>query len=92
VSIHTTTASPWPSRAAYFSAAIFIAASGSVNLLYGIAKGTDPASSAVWGAVSVAASITFALSWPALIRSRSFSGAIVAIVALFLSGGYNIVL
>ena len=90
MTISKATGSPWPARVAYFSAAIFIGASGSVNLLYGLAKGTDPASSAVWGAVSVAASITFALSWPALIRSRSLSGAIVAIVALLLSGGYSI--
>ena len=75
MSIPTTTASPWPSKGAYFSAAVFIAASGSVNLIYGIGKGSDPANSAVWGAVSVAASITFALSWPALIRVRSFSSA-----------------
>jgi hypothetical protein len=93
VSIPTATASPWPSRAAYFSAAVFIAASGSVNLIYGIGRGSDPASSAVWGAVSVAASITFALSWPALIRAagnRSLSGAAVALVALLLSGAYSI--
>ena len=91
--ISCTPASTWPAKFAYLSASIFIAASGSVNLLYGIQKGSDPASSAVWGAVSVAASITFALSWPALIRTagnRSFSGAMVAIVALLLSGGYSI--
>ena len=85
--ISCTPASTWPAKFAYLSASIFIAASGSVNLIYGIGKGSDPASSAVWGAVSVAASITFALSWPALIRAagnRSFSGAVVAIVALLL--------
>ena len=93
MSIPTTTASPWPSWAAYLSAAVFIGASGSVNLLYGIGKGQDPASSAVWGAVSVAASITFALSWPALIRAASnwsLSGTVVALIAMLLSGGYSI--
>jgi hypothetical protein len=93
VSILTTTASPWPCRAAYFSAAVFIAASCSVNLIFGIGKGSDTATSAVWGAVSVAASIIFALSYPALIRAagnRSLSGAAVALVAMLLSGTYSI--
>jgi hypothetical protein len=90
VPISCTPASTWPAKFAYLSASIFIAASGSVNLLYGVAKGQDPANAAVWGTVSVAASITFALSWPALIKARSLSRAMVAIVAMLLSGGYSI--
>jgi hypothetical protein len=61
VSCSSTPLAGVPAKFAYFSAGIFIAASGSVNLLYGISKGQDLASSAVWGGVSVAASITFAL-------------------------------
>ena len=57
----------WPARLAYCAPAIFTLASAGTNLYYGISKGADAASSAMWGAVSVAVSIVFALSWPAFI-------------------------
>jgi hypothetical protein len=43
--------------------------SSGTNLNYGISRGADAPSSAVWGAVSVAVGIVFALSWTALIKA-----------------------
>jgi len=89
----TTTASPWPARCAYISAAIFTAASGLTNLTYGWQKGDTFATSLVWSGVAGAVSIVFALSWPALIRSvdaRRWSAALISLVALTLSGAYSI--
>jgi hypothetical protein len=68
-------------------------ASAGANLNYGISKGGDAASSAVWGAVSVAVSIVFALSWPALIKSvqrRQWTLAPMAAAALVLTGAYGV--
>jgi hypothetical protein len=87
------TASPWPARAAYFSAAIFTGASGTINVTYGWQKGGDLAASLTWAAVAAAVAIVFALSWPALIRSleaRRWSAALVALVALVLAGSYSV--
>src|SRR5262245_884388 len=89
----TATATPWPARAAYFSAAIFTGASGSINVTYGWQKGGDLAGSLTWAAVAAAVAIVFALSWPALIRSleaRRWSAALVALVALVLAGSYSV--
>jgi hypothetical protein len=86
-------ASPWPARAAYFSAAIFTGASGTINVTYGWQKGSDLAGSLTWSAVAAAVAIVFALSWPALIRSletRRWSAAMVALVALVLAGSYSV--
>ena len=86
-------ASLWPSRAAYVAAAVFLGASGAINLTYGWAKGSDIPSSLTWAAVSVAVAIMFALAWPALIRSidgRRWSAALVAAAALILAGSYSI--
>ena len=86
-------ASPWSSRGAYVAAAVFLGASGAINLTYGWAKGSDIPSSLTWAAVSVAVAITFALAWPALIRSvdaKRWSAALVALAALVLAGGYSI--
>jgi drug/metabolite transporter (DMT)-like permease len=83
----------WPPRAAYLAAAVFLGASGAINLTYGWAKGSDIPSSLTWAAVSVAVAITFALTWPALIRSvdaKRWSAALVALAALVLAGGYSI--
>ena len=88
----TTTASPWPARCAYISAAIFTAASGLTNLNYGWQKGDTLATSLVWSGVAGAVAIVFALSWPALIRSvdaRRWSAALISLVALALSGAYS---
>ena len=89
----TTTASPWPARCAYISAAIFTAASGLTNLTYGWQKGDTLATSLVWSGVAGAVAIVFALSWPALIRSvdaRRWSAALISFVALALSGTYSV--
>ena len=89
----TATPSVWPARAAYFSAAIFTGASGTINVTYGWQKGGDLAGSLTWAAVAAAVAIVFALSWPALIRSleaRRWSAALVALVALVLSGSYSV--
>jgi hypothetical protein len=51
----TTVGAVWPARAAYFSAAIFTAASGGTNLIYGWQKGGDLASSLVWADLGCAA-------------------------------------
>jgi hypothetical protein len=93
VSIPTTTASPWPPRAAYFSAAVFIGASGATNVIYGWQKGTDLPTSFVWAGVAGAVAVIFALSWPALIRSveaRRWSAALVSLLALVLAGTYSV--
>ena len=89
----TTTASPWPARCTYISAAIFTAASGLTNLTYGWQKGDTLATSLVWSGVAGAVAIVFALSWPALIRSvdaRRWSAALISLVALALSGAYSV--
>jgi uncharacterized membrane protein len=68
-------------------------ASGGTNLFYGIAKGTDAASSLVWATVSVGVSIIFALSWPAFIVSldrRQWSRALLVLIALILTGTYSV--
>jgi len=93
MTVHTPGGSPWPARCAYAAAGLFSAASGITNLLYGIAKGTDFGTSLVWGAVSVAVSIVFALSWPAALISadrKRWSRAGMAFVALLLTGTYSV--
>ena len=93
MSIPTTTASPWPSRAAYFSAAIFIGASGATNILYGWQKGTDLPTSLVWAAVAGAVAIVFALAWPAVLKSleaKRWSAAALSLFALVLAGSYSV--
>ena len=89
----TATASPWPARAAYFSAAIFTGAAGTINVTYGWQKGADLAGSLTWSAVAAAVAIVFALSWPALIRSleaRRWSAALISLAALALAGSYSV--
>jgi hypothetical protein len=93
MTLNTPGASAWPARFAYGAAALFSAASGITNLLYGIAKGTDFGTSLVWGTVSVAVSVVFALSWPAVILSadrKQWSRAAMALIALLLTGTYSV--
>jgi hypothetical protein len=66
VTILTATASLWPSRAACFSAAVFIGASGATNVLNGWQKGIDLPTSLVWSGVAGAVAVIFPLSWPPL--------------------------
>src|SRR6478672_10818395 len=83
----------WPARLAYIAGGLFTLASAGTNLIYGWSKGADLGSSLVWAAVSVAVSIVFALSWPALIRSIDAKqwtrGAMVG-VALLITGAYSV--
>jgi hypothetical protein len=93
VTIPIATASPWPARAAYFSAAIFIATSATTNIVYGWNKGDSLVTSLVWAGVSGAVAIVFALAWPALIRSvdaKRWSAALISLVALLLAGAYSV--
>jgi hypothetical protein len=93
MTVHTPGGSPWPARCAYAAAGLFSAASGITNLLYGITKGTDFGTSLVWGAVSAAVSIVFALSWPAVLMSadrKQWSRAAMAFIALLLTGTYSV--
>jgi hypothetical protein len=90
MSLSADKASPWPARAAYVSAAIFLAASGSINVTYGWGKGETIVSSLTWAAVSAGVAVVFALAWPALIRGRSWSEIGVALAALMLAGSYSI--
>jgi hypothetical protein len=93
VYVSTTAGSHWPVRLAYSASALFSLASGGTNLIYGWLKGTDPASSFVWAAVSVGVSIIFALSWPALLISldrRQWVRAIMVFVALVVTGTYSV--
>jgi hypothetical protein len=93
VTIPTTAASPWPARAAYFSASIFISASGVTNVIYGFNKGDNLATSLVWAGVAGAVAIVFALAWPALIRSvdaKRWSATLISFVALLLAGTYSV--
>jgi hypothetical protein len=93
VIIPIATASPWPARCAHLSAAIFIAASGTTNVVYGFSKGDTLATSCVWAGVAGAVAIVFALTWPALIRSvdaKRWSAAFISLVALLLAGAYSV--
>jgi hypothetical protein len=93
MSIPTTTASPWPCRAAYFSAAVFIGASGATNVLYGWSKGTDLPTSLVWAGVAGAVAVIFALAWPAVLKSleaKRWSAAALSLFAVVLAGSYSV--
>ena len=94
MSVPTAAAGPWPARCAYISAAIFLAASGTANVVYGYSKGSDLASSLVWAGVAGAVALLAALAWPAFIRSieaRRWSAAAMAFVALALATTYSTV-
>jgi hypothetical protein len=83
----------WPARLAFCAAVIFTLASTGTNLIYGISKGADTASSAVWAAVSVAVSIVFALSWPAFLQCldrREWARAMMVLAALIVTGSYSV--
>jgi hypothetical protein len=93
VVLSTTTGHQWPSRAAYLAASVFIAASGATNIAYGWQKGSDLVTSLVWAGVSAGVAIIFALSWPAMIKSldgKRYSAALIALVAMLLSGAYSV--
>jgi hypothetical protein len=90
----STDASPanWPQRLAFIAASLFTAASFGTNIAYGWGKGDSVISCTIWAAVAGAVAIVFALSWPALIKSmeaRRWSAALVALIALSLTGSYS---
>lgn len=89
----TSNASSLATRLSFAAALIFTSASTGTNLLYGWNKGTDAYTSLVWAAVSVGVSIVFVLSWPALLRAldaRQWAGAVMALIALLLTGTYSV--
>ena len=91
--VSTRAATSWQARTCYIAAALFTLASGGTNLTYGWGKGSDPASSLVWAAVSVGVSIIFAFSWPALINSldrKQWARAVMVLVALVVTGAYSV--
>lgn len=93
MSVSSTTPGRWPARAAYVAAALFIGASGAINVTYGWQKGSDLPGQITWAAVAAAVAIMLALAWPALIRSlenRRWAAAGVALVALVLAGAYSV--
>jgi hypothetical protein len=93
VAVSTPGTGRWPARAAFLAAAIFIAASGAINITYGFNKGSDLAGSLTWAAVAGAVATVFALSWAATIRAieaKRWGAAIVCVLALLLSGAYSI--
>lgn len=85
--------SPWPARAAYVAAAIFIGASGATNVAYGWQRGVDLPTSIIWAAVAAAVAVLFTLSWPAFIRAceeRRVFAALIALCTLLLSGAFSV--
>jgi hypothetical protein len=89
-SLSTRASSSWQARTCYLAAALFTMASGGTNLIYGLSRGTDLASSLVWGEVSVGVSIIFALAFPGLISAtqrREWAQAVIITVALGSASG-----
>jgi hypothetical protein len=76
---------------AYAAATLFILASAATNFLYGWQKGATVPESVVWSSVSVAASIVFALSWPALSSATSLRRTCLVLMAMLITGCYSIV-
>ena len=92
--IPTTTASPWPARCAYISAAIFTAASGLTNLIYGWQKGdTSRPRSCGRGSPGPSPSCSPSLAGPDSSRLIAGSGraALISLVALLLSGRVQLI-
>jgi hypothetical protein len=92
--VPTTGGSIWPARLAYAAALVFTGASAGTNAIYGWHRGVDLAGSVIWLSVSIAASIVFALSVPALLRSisaRKVAQSQLVFVGLVVCGTYSIV-
>jgi hypothetical protein len=90
----TPVASHWARKIAHAAAGIFIAASSITNISYGYGKGDSFVTALVWAMVAGAVAAVQALSWPAMIRSldrQRWSAAVIALVALALSGTYSVV-
>lgn len=90
----TSAASCWPARLAYAAAGLFTLTSAATNALYGFRKGADLSTSLIWLAVSIAASIVFALSVPALLQSLStkkWTQALLACIGFAVCGTYSFV-
>lgn len=92
--VSTEPAASWQSKVAYAAAALFTLTSASTNALYGWQKGADGPSALIWLTVSVAASIVFALSVPALLQSiaaRKIAQSLLVCVGLATCGTYSVV-
>jgi hypothetical protein len=92
--VPTTGGSIWPARLAYAAALVFTGASAGTNAIYGWQRGADLAGSLIWLSVSIAASIVFALSIPALLQSisaRKVAHSLLVLVGLVVCGTYSIV-
>ena len=90
----TSAASCWPARLAYAAAGLFTLTSAATNALYGFRKGADLSTSLIWLAVSIAASIVFALSVPALLQSLStkkWTQALLVCIGFAVCGTYSVV-
>jgi hypothetical protein len=58
--VNVSSASSWPCRAAYAASAVFLAASGCINTVYGWSKGETLAGSLTWAGVSAAVAVAYA--------------------------------
>jgi hypothetical protein len=84
----------WQAQIAYGAAFLFTLTSASTNALYGFRKGADLPSALIWLAVSIAASVVFALGVPALLKSisaRKWTQVLLVCVGLLTCGSYSIV-
>ena len=90
----TSAARCWPAHLAYAGAGLFTLTSAATNALYGFRKGADLSTSLIWLALSVAASIVFALSVPALLQSLSakkWAQALLVCIGFVVCGTYSVV-
>ena len=91
--VFTTAPSCAPQRFALCASFVCTLASGGTNLVYGWQRGVDLPASVIWASVSLAVSIIFALSWPALIASldrRQWGRVFIVLAALLLTGTYSV--
>ena len=91
--VFTTAPSFAPQRFALCASFVCTLASGGTNLVYGWQRGVDLPASVIWASVSLAVSIIFALSWPALIASldrRQWGRVLIVLAALLLTGTYSV--
>jgi DNA-binding IclR family transcriptional regulator len=92
--VPTEPGAPWQSKVAYGAALLFTLTSAGTNALYGWHRGTDLPSALIWLTVSIAASIVFSLSVPALLNSiaaKKFAQVLLVCVGLATCGSYSIV-
>jgi hypothetical protein len=94
VTVSTTANVCWPSRLAYAASLLFTFTSAATNAVYGFNRGADLPSALIWLLVSVAASVVFALSVPALLKSlaaRKWAQALLVCIGFVVCGSYSVV-